>query len=382
MVSACAAAAQLEPPLSPTLGKFVTALLRTDGTYRVLFKVPPRLRPTHWLPTMPLPMSGSRTGNLFDEDEVARIRSDAARLYADYLIARGLRRQPTGRRNIDALVRAWQSSQQFKATKAITQKGYTHYAGVIQRWAKSVGDPDPSKITVTDVEQFVGQYDDRPQNRYHLRQVLWIVMKQAVRLGWRPDNPVAEVKVKAPKTRVRLWTGSSVEAYAKAAVAAGQPDVAAIIRLEWEIGQRLTDVILFRHAADYNAEEGCFRFWQSKTGAYVTLRVSAKLMEAIAACRRADSIYLFHDAATGRPFRDVNRLSHVFMACRPVTEPHLQLRALRHTCVVEMGRAGSDVPEIVSVTGHSLASAHAMLQTYMPRDSEMAANAQRRRGLI
>ena len=39
-----------------------------------------------------------------------------------------------------------------------------------------------------------------------------------------------------PKTKVRLWTAADVEKYADSATAAGHPSIAAIIRLQWEIG--------------------------------------------------------------------------------------------------------------------------------------------------
>jgi hypothetical protein len=329
-----------------------------------------------------LPLAAPRIGDLSDPVEVDRIRADAATLYAALKNAREVRPRAQPRRDMATLVRAWQSSQQFKATKPITQRGYQHYAKVILKWCKSVGDPDPTRITVPMIEQFIGLHDDKPQDRYHLRQVLWMVMKQAVRLRWRPDNPVAEVRVRQPKTRVTLWTRPDLDAHIEAARQAGRPEVAGILQLAWETGQRPTDVILFRHGVEYSASDGCFRFHQSKTGAYVTVPISTALTEVIAAVKREDSPYVFHDSRTGRPFRDANRLSHAFAASRPPTGGRLKLRALRHTCVVEMARAGCDIPEIASITGHSLVSAHVILQTYLPRDSELAERAQRKRGLI
>ena len=76
------------------------------------------------------------------------------------------------------------------------------------------------------------------------------------------------------------------------------------------------------------------------------------------------------------------RLGHVFADIRAASGgPHLVLRALRHSCVVQMARKGSDVPEIASVTGHSPFTASAILAKYLPRDSQLAAKAQRRRGI-
>lgn len=62
--------------------------------------------------------------------------------------------------------------------------------------------------------------------------------------------------------------------------------------------------------------------------------------------------------------------------------PHRQLRVLRHSCVVQMARASCEVPEIASVTGHSLSSVTTILSHYLPRDSQVARNAQAKRGLI
>lgn len=50
-----------------------------------------------------------------------------------------------------------------------------------------------------------------------------------------------------------------------AALAAGNPDLAAIILTEWEIGQRLADTVLFRRGAEYLRDQGVFSFDQSKT---------------------------------------------------------------------------------------------------------------------
>lgn len=88
-----------------------------------------------------------------------------------------------------------------------------------------------------------------------------------------------------------------------------------------------------------------------------------------------------------KPFANVERLSHVFADIRnrfvlPARGRNLVLRGIRHSCVVQLARHGAEVPEIVSVTGHSLSSANEILKVYMPRDSRVAFNAQAKRGLV
>ncbi|WGM47705.1 hypothetical protein KOAAANKH_02587 [Brevundimonas sp. NIBR10] len=444
------------PSVQQELGKYVSVRgPREDGTYRVLFEVPARIRPSDWPSTRPLPTEGRR-GDLTDAFEVARIKADAKRFYAELMDARnGVEKgvDPNAR-TLETLIRAWQGSQAWKDNKPITNRGYEDYLREVRAW-QSADNPDPTLITVPDVEAFIGMYDDRPTTRYHVRKVLRMVMGQAVRLKWRTDNPVDEVRAPMPKTRVTIWEESDVEMYAWAAIAAGNPDLAAIILTEWEIGQRLTDIVLFRRGAEYLAAEGVFSFDQSKTANPVAIPVSDRLRGVLAHIEQSGSLYLFHDATSARttaeqvfemladgqaagripsalemgrrigisdvavgkaisklqaerairrtpngiqvmandyaarlrPFADFGRLSKVFADVRsrfviPAGGRHLMLRALRHSCVVQLARCGCEIPEIAAITGHTPASAAEVLKIYMPRDSTVARNAQEKRGLV
>lgn len=369
----------------PWLGRFVSARgPRADGTYRVLFEVPPKLRPSGWLPTIPLPIEGRR-GNLSDPDECARIRKDADALYERYQRAKGAAVAAAPKvRSLTTLVDAWQDSQAYRDTKPRTQQGYDWLALRIIAWDAAPRPPDPVTMLRADIEAFLREFDGRPSLKWHLRKVLRLVMDQAVALGWRTDNPVSGVKVKMPRAEVTIWEQADVDAYVWAAVLNKQPWLGALIMTQWEIGQRLTDAILWRHGADY--QDGVFRFRQSKTGAYMTAPVGPEVAKVLAACTKDGSPYLFHDGATGRPFPDVGRLGHVFEAVREHVLAgggrKLLLRALRHSCVVQLARTGNEVPQIASITGHTLSSAQSILSTYLPRDSKMAWEAQRKRGLI
>lgn len=375
------------PSVQQELGKYVSVRVRKDGTARVLFEVPARLRPSGWPSTRPLPIK-DRRGDLSDPFEVARIKQDAERLYAELMALRnGATPGPDANaRTLGTLIKDWRSSQAWKDNKPRTNKGYDESIREITAW-ETANHPDPTEITVPDVEAFLAIYDDRPTTRYHVRKALRMVMQQAVRRKWRADNPVDEVKVPMPKSRVTIWEESDVEFYAWAAIAAGNPDVAAIILMEWEIGQRLTDAIAFRRKAEYLPAEGLFSFDQSKTGNPVAIPVSDRLRGVLAHIERDGSMYLFHDRGTGRPFRDVDRLSHVFEDIRtrfvlPAGGRHLVLRAIRHSCVVQLARFGCTVPEIAAITGHSPASVQDILKIYLPRDSQVAMNAQVKRGLV
>lgn len=375
------------------LGKYVIVRPRSDGTYRVLFEVPARLRPFGWLATTPLPINPPRTGDLNDPDERFRIKRDAATLYAKFLSAKGS--VEGGRpleRSIATLIGTWEGSASYRDLKKVTQAGYKALAKDVQRWADLCAiQPDPTYITRADAEQFLAQFEDTPWTMWHLRKVFRLIMDQAIAKGWRTDNPLNGLRLKTPRSQVVIWEARDVEHYVEAAWAVHQPGVAALILTLWEIGQRLTDAVLFMRAGrpeapGYHAGEAMFRFRQSKTGEQVAIPISDRLNQVLEAGKVEGSLYLFHEKSTGRPFRDVNRLSHVFEIVRAKAMAngarHLVLRALRHSCVVQLARAGCEIPEIASITGHSLSSATEILTHYLPRDSEVARNAQRKRGLI
>ena len=372
------------PSVQLELGKYVTLRRRKDGTHRVLMEVPARLRPSGWSAAIPLPVKGARTGNLSDLDEVKRIKDDAAALYTRLVNARlGREEAPKVARDLPHLVREWENSQHYKGKRPTTQKGYSYHAGLVLDWSEASGHRPVASLTRDAIESFLSLYDDRPTTRRHVKIVLKMLLDHAVALKWRDDNPAERIKVAAPKARVKIWEREDVMAAAWACVMANQAPLAALMLTEWEIGQRLTDTRMFRWGGEYKPEERAFKFWQQKTDSYVTVPVSDALAGLLECVRDEDSLYLFVDRRTGKPFAE-QRLGHVWGAIRLEAgfNPRLQVRALRHSCVVQLARHGCDVPEIASITGHSPFSANQILAKYLPRDNQVAWNAQKKRGII
>lgn len=278
-----------------------------------------------------------------------------------------------------------------EALKPITQKGYTTYINHILVWSKTCtpAHPDPTLLTRADIEGFLALFDDKPVTRKHTRKVLRLVMDQAVALGWRETNPCDGIRLKVPKSRAEIWEQVDVDAYVAAAMAPGhhtehRRSIALIILLEWEIGQRLSDVRAFRPGAEYDSDAGVFRFHQSKTDSYVTVPISQSLRELLN--EAADGkLFLFTNEKSGKAYTG-ERLSKTFAwvrtaAVKAGARP-LLLRWLRHSCVVQLARAGCTIPEIAAITGHSHASVSKILDVYLPRDNEVAWNAQQKRGLL
>lgn len=108
-------------------------------------------------------------------------------------------------------------------------------------------------------------------------------------------------------------------------------------------------------------------------------------MRALLATAGEGQLFLFRNERTGKAYTE-NRLSQSFKWLRVAAVKAggraLVLRQLRHSCVVQLARAGCTVPEIASITGHAVGSVHSILSTYLPRDATVARNAQVKRGIV
>jgi site-specific recombinase XerD len=357
---------------------------RKDGTRRVYFQVPAKLRPSGWPSLIPIPREGSRRGDLSDGSEVGRIQAEAKALY-DELVAARSGTAPTPRRDFRACVRAYQRSDAWTTLRPKTQTTYGSYINHILLWADMAKPvPMPATVQRPDVEVLFKLFDAAPATRQKVRKQMRLLLEAAISAGWRTDNPCDGIRMRTPKSKAKIWERDDVDAYVLAAEGGGHTSIALMILLEWEIGQRLTDVRGFRLGAEYDSAAGVFRFEQSKTDSYVTVPISDKLRKLLNE-GIGDQLFLFRDKATGRAFAE-DRLSKVFAQVRKVAVKagarSLLLRWLRHSCVVQLARKGVDIPGIASITGHTPAGAARVLAAYLPRDNELAWSAQAKRGLV
>ena len=377
------------PTVTLSLGRYVVLKKRADGTSRAYFQVPARLRPSGWSPAIPLPRTAERRGVL-DAAEVAAIKRDAEALYGELMQAKTGDTVRPPERSLSTLVDALQRSPEWAALSEKTRVGYETGFKKILAWSKSCGHPDPTALPRSAILQFLADFDatpDRPARhtaKKHTAAVLRLVLEQAINKGWRTDNPARGIRIKVPKTKATIWEQKDVDCYVKAARDTGVPSIALIILLEWEIGQRLTDVRAFRPGAEYDAERGVFSFRQSKTDEPVSIEVSLALRGMLAKAGEGQ-LFLFRNDRTGKAYTE-NRLSKTFAWVRVAAVKAggrpLILKQLRHSCIVQLARAGCTVPEIAAITGHALTSVNGILSVYLPRDTAVARAAQVKRGLV
>lgn len=376
----------LMPSTDVYLGRYVVLKRRADASGRAYFQVPARLRPSGWPATVPMLRDMALPGRVdrLTPEQVAAIVTAGAALSRDLDRARTGSDTAPPKRSLQTAIEAWQRSTKWHELTDKTRDGYGYSIKKIQAWSSEAGHPDPTIITRANVERMLSAFNDRPTTKRQTLKALRLVMDQVIALGWRTDNPCTRLSVKVPRTKAVIWEQADVDLYVKTARAQKMDSIALIVLLEWEIGQRLTDVRQFRQGVEYDPARGVFSFAQSKTDSRVVVEVSPALRALLEGVGDGQ-MFMFRNERTQKAYTE-NRLSQTFRWVREAAVKAggraLVLRQLRHSCVVQLARAGCTVPEIASITGHALGSVHSILSTYLPRDGTVARNAQVKRGLV
>ncbi len=219
------------------------------------------------------------------------------------------------------------------------------------------------------------------------RTVKWLryAFSQAVEDGRLDRNPLAGVKIKRPRARQVVVWEHEVEDLIAHFISIRRSSLALAIRFAFDTSQRSSDLINLSWTRWNN---GLMRIRQAKTNATVLVPALPELMDMVGTVTRT-STQIIVSEETGQPYKSDN-FSHLinegFRALGPkdpktgdplglkdeeTGQPKV-FRDLRRSAVVRLALAGCTIPMISAITGHSYARCEQILETYLPRTSEMA----------
>lgn len=201
-------------------------------------------------------------------------------------------------------------------------------------------------------------------------------------------NPAVAVELVALDSRDIIWEDAEVAAMEEAAIAQGRPSVALAIRLAYDLGQRLSDVLRLT----WTAYDGIsVKVRQAKTAArrkkkgrkpkLIIIDVLPELKVRLDAAPKPDgSPQIVVSEHTGRPYTHFhfNRLFRETREQVAKTHPEVvdkQFLDYRRSAAVRLAEAGCTTEEIVAITGHDIAHGERILETYVPRTAIMGKNA-------
>lgn len=209
-----------------------------------------------------------------------------------------------------------------------------------------------------------------------------------------PENPCSRLRMKKPPPRVRAGSPEEMEHLLATARAMGKPMMAIAIELGLWTGQRQNDRLAM---IEGGRTETRITLRTSKTGKIIAIPKSPRLLAALEESRAVKLAFAVPVIAgtvivhpgTGQAYNE-HTYRHEFAEVRQaaahgipgedgswLVRPMASLASfrdqdLRDTAVTWLVRAGCDLFEVASITGHELASIHTILKHYLADHPERA----------
>ena len=244
---------------------------------------------------------------------------------------------------LEALSRSYYASSEFASLASSTQAVYRR---IIDGLCRDHGNKPVAMLMPHNVQRLVMEKADTPAAANHLRRTLRALMKHAVHLGIRPDDPTANIgRLKEVGEGAETWTEEDIAAFEARWPVGSKPRLALSLLLY--TGQRRSDVVRMGHQ---HLRNGAIDVRQVKTGARLTIPLHPDLAELLPP--KTERL-TFLTAESGRAFTP----NGFYMRFRAWAEaaglpagrsPH----GLRKAAARRMAEAGCTPHQIAAVTGH------------------------------
>jgi integrase len=219
------------------------------------------------------------------------------------------------------------------------------------------------------VVDFVESYKKNYQ-RQQAVAVLRVLFNRARYEGLVVENAASSMNMKRSRPRDRLWSEDEIERWLT--TAADFPAFMTIgFRLLQYTAQRPIDVLQM-HWHQYSGS--AIRVRQQKTGVLLDVPVHPDLRAHLDQVRRAPVGLTIVANSRGLRARVAYKTFNDYFLeiVRKAGIDGAQARDLRRTAMINMAKGGATTPQIASVSGHSIEAAQRILETYLPRNRDLA----------
>ena len=271
------------------------------------------------------------------------------------------------------LLQKFQASEDFTG---LAPRSRSDYVGKIKLLEKAFGDFPLSALTDNRTRGIFKAWRERlaassRRQADYARVVLARVLSWGMDRGLVAANPCARGGRLYRGSRAdKIWTGADEAGFLERAPA----HLHLPLLLALWTGQRQGDLLRLPWLA-YDGKH--IRLRQSKTGARVVIPVGAPLKAALDAATKRSTIML--TTADGKPWTPDGFRASWGKACKRAGVVGVTFHDLRGTAVTRLALAGCTEAEIATITGHSLRSVRAIIDThYLHRDPALAESAIRK----
>ena len=195
--------------------------------------------------------------------------------------------------SMNDVIVAYYRSPDWKVLKPSTQKTYR---GIIERFRKDHGEKAASRLQPRHIRQMMREKSDTPSAANNFLRILHLLMRQAVEMELREDDPTQFIrKIKIKTSGFKSWQESDIDAYIEAHPEGTKAHLALMLLLY--TGLRRSDVV---RVGPQHIRDGILTIKQRKTGTDVVIPVHPKLVAALAQCPKAGLVYL--KTSFGKPY--------------------------------------------------------------------------------
>ena len=250
-----------------------------------------------------------------------------------------------------ALAVSYFQSVDYRSMQVRTQRVYR---GLIERFCEQAdkdgnkfGDKRAALIGREHVVRLIATKADKPEAANQFRKVLRAMMKHAVEIGLRADNPTRDVRsIRVKSEGFHSWSDAEIAQFEKRHPVGSRARLALALLLY--TGQRRSDIV---RLGRQHVRDRALTVRQQKTGAELLIPVHP-ILQAILDDTPKDNM-TFLTTQFGKPFTS-NGFGNWFRdQCNAAGLPQCSAHGLRKAAARWLAEAGCTAHEIASITGHA-----------------------------
>lgn len=245
---------------------------------------------------------------------------------------------------VNALIVSFYRSSDFTGLSNSTK---ATYRGIIERFRAEHGEKRAAHMQRQHVQKIISDKAETPAAANNLLRMIYLLMRHAVDLGWRGDDPTRDVrKVRHKSAGFKTWEEHHIEAFTDH----HKPGTRAHLALSLLLytGQRRSDVV---RMGRQHIRNGVLSIVQQKTGQDVHIPLHPELKALIDSLPLDNLTFLV--TANGKPFVPAG-FTNWFraMAVEAGLPDGLSPHGLRKSTCRRLAEAGCTPHEIMAISGH------------------------------
>jgi len=245
---------------------------------------------------------------------------------------------------VNAAIVALYKHQSFTKNRPITQQTDRN---ILEAFRATHGDKRIAKLEQHHIEAMIGEKAGKPSAQRNLLRMLRVLLKIAVKLKMRKDNPALGIELDRIETAgYHSWTEEELQQYEARHPVGSKARLAFALLLY--TAQRREDVV---ELGQRNMRGGRLHFTQIKTGAAMNIPVADPLAEIMAATPMV-GVGTFLVTEYGKKFTPAGFGNWFRDRCDEAELPQCSAHGLRKAFLRRMAEAGCSEDFIASISGH------------------------------